>query len=229
MKSDKIILMKVTSRERPEQLMRCIEEYHKLADNPRQMVWLFSFDIDDEKMQARKEEITSLMFKLRLVANIVWANSVSKIDAINRDFLTYKDNNWHILLNISDDQLPVVQGYDDIIREAMPDNLDASLWFSDSHQNDIITQEILGKWYAVKQGYIYYPAYKSFFCDNESTDVATLKGKLLKFDQCIVKHFHPVWGANNHIKEDELYKRNDTHWQHDMSIYNHRKANNFQL
>jgi putative sterol carrier protein len=229
MKSDKIILMKVTSRERPEQLIRCIEEYHRLANNPKQMVWLFSFDIDDEKMQARKEEITSLMFKLRLVANLVWANSVSKIDAINRDFLTYKDNNWHILLNISDDQLPIVQGYDDIIREAMPDNLDASLWFSDGHQNDIITQEILGKWYAVKQGYIYYPAYKSFFCDNESTEVAQIKGKLLKFDQCIVKHLHPVWGINDHIKEDELYKRNNAHWEHDMSLYKHRKAHNFQL
>jgi hypothetical protein len=220
--------MKVTSRERPEQLMRCVKEHVRLANNPKSMVWLFTLDSDDQKMKDYEQDFIREMFEMKLNYNMYWGKSYSKVDAINRDFIHYNGTNWHILMNISDDQLPVVQGYDEIIREAMPDSLDASLWFNDGHQSDIITQEILGKWYVIKQGYIYYPAYKSFFCDNESTEVAKLKNKLLKFDQCLVKHLHPVWGANEHIKEDELYKRNDLYWQQDQDLFNKRKLNNFQ-
>jgi len=220
----KKILMKFTSRSRYEILKKCVKSYFDMANNTKDMIWAFTIDEDDEDFKLM--DFQSFLIDLGVDYEVFMGTSVSKIHAINRDVNLVKGE-WDILLNISDDQLPIVQGYDDIIRGAMPESLDVSLWFLDGHQHDIITQEILGRKYYDNQGYIYYPEYKSFFCDNESTDVARKNGKLVKINNCIIKHFHPVWGANEHISEDDLYRRNDSHWQHDQSLFHFRKTNNF--
>lgn len=213
--------MKFTSRDRYETLKKCVQTYYDMATNVKDMVWVFTIDLDDSTFQ--KEDFEMFLSNLDLDYIICEGYSKSKIDAINRDVDSISKH-WDILLNISDDQLPIFQGYDDEIRSAMPDDLDASLWFNDGHQSQIITQEILGRKYYENQGYIYYPDYKSFFCDNESTQVAENKRKLIKNPLCIVKHFHPVWGANDHIGDDELYRRNNSHWSHDEQLYNQRKT-----
>jgi len=220
----KKILMKFTSRSRYEILKKCVKSYFDMANNTKDMIWAFTIDEDDEDFKLM--DFQSFLIDLGVDYEVFMGISFSKIHAINRDVNLVKGE-WDILLNISDDQLPIVQGYDDIIRGAMPESLDVSLWFLDGHQHDIITQEILGRKYYDNQGYIYYPEYKSFFCDNESTEVARKNGKLVKINNCIIKHFHPVWGANEHISEDDLYRRNDSHWQHDQSLFHFRKTNNF--
>jgi len=216
------ILMKFTSRGRYETLKRCVQSYYDQANNVQDMLWVFSIDADDETFQNEDFNVFLQNFKIDYIIFI--GSSKGKIDAINRDVASITKG-WDILLNISDDQLPVIMGYDDLIRDTMPNNLDASLWFNDGHQDEIITQEILGKKYYEEQGYIYFPKYKSFFCDNESTIVAQKKGKLIKSPLCIIKHFHPTWGANEHISTDELYKRNDAYWEHDKQLYFSRQSN----
>ncbi len=216
-----IILMKFTSRGRYETLKRCVQAYYEKANNPKKMVWLFTIDNDDDTFQRNDFEL--FLRSLEIQFELCFGESYSKIHAINRDVNKIKDD-WDILLNISDDQMPIVHGYDDFVRDKMPEDLDASLWFNDGHQDEIITQEILGRKYYENQGYIYYPAYKSFFCDNESTMVAQKKGKMVRTPYCVIKHFHPVWGANDHIQDDELYQRNNIHWEHDKQLFNKRKA-----
>jgi hypothetical protein len=216
-----IILMKFTSRGRYETLKKCVQAYYDKANDTKKMVWLFTIDNDDDTFQMNDFE--SFLRGLNIQFELCFGESFSKIDAINRDVNT-TETYWDILLNISDDQMPILQGYDDLIRDKMPNDLDASLWFNDGHQDDIITQEILGRKYYENQGYIYYPAYRSFFCDNESTLVAKKKGKLVKSPLCIIKHFHPVWGVNEHIQDDELYRRNNIHWEHDKQLFNQRQV-----
>jgi hypothetical protein len=217
----KTILMKFTSRNRYETLKKCVQSYYDMANNKKDMVWVFTIDEDDETFVF--SDFQEFLISLGVDYKVFLGISKSKIHAINRDVNEVKEN-WDILLNISDDQLPIVQGYDDFIRDAMPDSLDCSLWFNDGHQSEIITQEILGRKYYENQGYIYYPEYKSFFCDNESTQVAEKHGKLIKHQSCIVKHFHPHWGFNEHIQQDELYIKNDAHWEHDKELHFKRKA-----
>jgi hypothetical protein len=217
---EKKILMKFTSRGRYEVLKKCVQTYYDMALNEQDMLWVFSVDNDDETF--KKEDFNIFLHNLKIDYIICTANSHGKIDAINRDVaLISKD--WDIILNISDDQLPVIFGYDNVIRETMPDDLDASLWFNDGHQSRINTQEILGRKYYENQGYIYYPEYRSFFCDDESTQVAFLKGKMIKKDISLIQHFHPDWGFNNHIQQDELYNRNSKHWKHDEMLFESRK------
>jgi hypothetical protein len=233
----KIILCKVTSRERPDILLSTIKQYIDLAANAKDMRWLFSFDEDDPSINEVYKRLTDLIEPTEVghESLAVVAKSESKIHAINRDVDQYVKQfpnvNWDILLNISDDQTPQVKGYDDVIRKAMPDDLDASVWFNDGWQDRINTQEIVGRKYFDRFGYIYHPSYKSFFCDNEATAVARKLGKLLQSKQSLIRHDHPQWNPNSHIKEDNLYRKNNAKafWDHDMNNYNERKKRKFDL
>lgn len=221
--------MKFTSRERPEALLRAVTEYKNLAANPADMVWLFSLDEDDITADYElNQKIHSIIAPTKISIFIYHKKSKGKIYAINRDIDKF-NLHWDILLNISDDQLPIVKGYDDVIREAMPENLDASLWFSDGHQDRINTQEIIGRVYFERHGFIYNPEYKSFFCDNEATERALTLRKCLKSSQCIIRHFHPQWDSSGTIKRDALYQKNDGYWKHDEAVYKRRKRMNFGL
>jgi hypothetical protein len=228
---NKVILMKFTSRERYDILKRCVSEYYKLANNRKDMYWLFTVDFDDPTFNS--EDFSFFLFELGVYKySISRGHSVSKIDAINRglELVTDLFPSWDILLNISDDQFPIEQGYDDIIRNQMPDDLDASLWFFDSHQTRINTMEILGRKYYDLQGHIYQPEYKSFFCDNEATAVAKHLGKLIFNETCIIKHLHPDWNEKSiHPTTDGLYQRNSKFWEHDEELFNKREACNFFL
>lgn len=223
---DKTILMKVTSRERPQQLIRCISEHIRLANDPSKMVWLVSLDLDDKTVS--ESFCKGLYDLIKINPIIIVSSSSNKINAINRDVLEVPSK-WDILLNISDDQFPIVKGYDDSIRTAMPDDLDASLWFYDGHQRRINTQEIIGREYYNRFKYIYHPEYRSFFCDNEATEVAQRLGKLRQFKECIIEHQHPGWNQKYANRRDDLYVRNDKHWKHDEDLYNYRKSINFGL
>jgi hypothetical protein len=233
--SNKVILMKVSSRERPELLLETVRQYVSMANNTEDMAWLFSFDYDDSGYQTTwfAAHLNALLEQCH--RHVVYAVSQSKIHAINRDIGAFTFQltespikNWDILLNISDDQRPIVKGYDDTIRRIMPDDLDASLWFFDG-QPRVNTQEIIGRVYYDRFGYIYNPEYKSLFCDNEATDVAALLGKQIKSKQQIVKHFHPAWGGSEAFQEDDLYRRNNKYWNEDQATYERRKANGFGL
>lgn len=211
---NKKILMKVTSRERPEKLLECVKAYIHKANNTEDMVWLFTADADDNLFTDELKNCLSILTKNNL--RIIFNYSNSKIHAINRDVDFVKE--WDILLNISDDQIPILQGYDDIIRLAMPDDLDASLWFHDGVQKRINTQEIIGYNYYNRDNFIYDPRFKSFFCDNLSTLVAIKRGKMIRSNKCLIEHQHPGWNAK--YKTDNLYKRNDLFWKHDEDLYN---------
>lgn len=218
--------MKVTSRERFPQLLETVSQYVSLANNPADMVWLFSFDEDDI------EPITTFR-QIVLLIKATGAGSVSlavkgprlgKIGAINRDIEKITAP-WDILVNISDDQKPIVRGYDDIIRRAMPPSLDASLWFYDGYQDRINTQEIVGRRYYERFNYIYHPSYKSFCCDNEATLVAKALGKQKRIRKSIIRHDHPQW--NPKLATDALYLHNKTFWKEDLENFNKRRQIGF--
>jgi hypothetical protein len=183
--------------------------------------------VDDEKYASLS--FTDCLAHLIPGCSICFGKSNSKIHAINRDIEHFtKMNDWHILVNISDDQLTEVQDWDKDVRETMPNDLDASLWYLDGRQTRLNTMEIVGRKYYERFDYIYYPEYKSFYCDNESHEVAESLGKLIKTNRCIVKHYHYNWAQNTHMKRDETYIKAEHNWGHDEALYKQRKANGFK-
>ena len=219
------LLCKVTSRARPTELLKCIKSYVDLCDNKKNLIWLFSFDANDESYI--NKEFVGKIHDIINDAIIIFADSNSKIHAINRD--VDKIYAWDILVNISDDQLAVTKGWDTEIINAMPSDLDASLWFNDGHQDRLNTMEIVGREYYERFNYIYHPLYKSFFCDNEAMEVAQKLGKLIKVNKCIIKHFHPMWEKDTHMKKDETYTKAETHWDFDKRLFSQRKSVNYGL
>ena len=218
------ILVKFPSRGRPEKLRSTYLKYISMADYPANLSFLISLDHDDTTHTPTNR---SLLEKFHPNCTIVIGDSVGKIGAVNRDM--DKAGPFDILLLASDDMIPIVKGYDTIIRNNMktlyPDT-DGVLFFNDGYrQRNLNTLCILGKKYYDRFGYIYYPGYKSFWCDNEFMEVADLLNKQTYFADVIIKHEHPLWTGEVF---DETYSRNEIIGEHvDKNLYYKRKSNNF--
>ena len=220
------LLVKFPSRNRNQQFLATLRLYVLKCNHPLLTDFLITLDTDDASMIHSHDEIASILVGHR--HQIVYGTSKNKIDAINRDMELATD--WDILLLASDDMIPEVQGYDDVIRETMrahyPD-LDGVLWFNDGYVGDKLnTLVCMGSAYYTRDGYIYNPAYKSFFCDNEFMDRANERKLQTYIPQCIVRHQHP---ANTGATADDLYTHNDRYWNEDEKTYLHGKSYPYDL
>lgn len=179
-----------------------------------------SLDTDDPTVtESLKQEISLISPHVF----ICMGTSASKIDAINRDMPD--PSQFDILLLMSDDMMPQVLGYDQIIRDAMQrhyPNKDGVLFFNDGYQGkNLNTIVICGSNYYKRFGYIYYPGYKSLFCDNEFMDKAYKLRRQTYFDHIIIRHEHPI--TNAHVELDALYIKNDQSVAEDYALYLKRK------
>lgn len=219
------ILVKYPTKIRKDKFFSTLDKYYSFANNIDNMFFIISLDYDDLSMN-NDETFKKLNSYKNL--NYYIGESKSKIDAVNRDVDKYDE--WDIILLASDDMIPQVKGYDDIIREKMKEHFpdtDGVLWFSDGFQKQAInTLCILGKKYYQRFNYIYYPEYKSCFSDNEFTEVANKLNRQVYFDEVIIKHEHPIWGYGD---KDKIHTDNVVNWQYDTSVYNKRKSINFGL
>jgi hypothetical protein len=213
------ILIKFPSRGRPDKLRSTFLKYVRFAEDISKISFLISLDEDDSTV-TRTQQI--VLKKIHPDTQIIVGKSCGKIGAVNRDMDLAPP--YDILLLASDDMIPEVKGYDRIIREKMiqyyPDT-DGVLWFNDGFQKDRLnTLSILGKKYYDRFGYIYHPSYKSLWCDNEFTEVATKLGKQTYFEQIIIKHEHPLWTKE---KPDTVLIENDKYDPEDRANFERRK------
>lgn len=219
------ILVKYPSRQRPTQFLRTLKGYISKANDNRRIEYLISIDEDDESMS---NEILDAAFLNDAFITIHKGNGVSKIEACNRDILRASPD-WDVLLLVSDDMECIAQGWDDRIISDMERNFpdsDGCLWYHDGAQQTICTLSCIGRNYYDRFGYIYHPSYKSFFCDNEFTEIAMSDNKMKLIPRMIIKHQHPSWDGN--MKDDDLYQKNNKFWAEDEANYHKRKANGFK-
>jgi hypothetical protein len=219
------LLIKYPTRSRPELFLKTLSEYIQKADNNTFNQYLISCDIDDIKMS---DEVIKKAEALHPNVKVIRGEGFNKIEACNRDI--EKASDWDIVLLISDDMQVIKEGWDNAIRQYMkslyPD-LDGCLWFHDgSQQQAISTLSCMGRKYYDRFGYLYHPSYKSFYCDDEYTEVAKSLNKITFIEKVIVKHQHPCWGGG--VQSDALYMRNDRYWTEDKNNYKTRKANGFK-
>lgn len=219
------ILLKCPTRSRPLKVMETLRTYMKLASDPRHLGVLISCDTDDSTMTSLVQEEILGILRPCAYKRIFFGNNKSKIEACNAD-MEKVEWAWDIVVLVSDDMIPVVAGYDAVIRNSMtasfPDR-DGILWFHDGYQgSNLNTLSIYGRPMYERLGHMYAPVYKSFFCDTELTDACRgeLKDKTLYIDYPIIKHDHP---GNTGQGNDALYIRNQARWNEDMYTYISRK------
>lgn len=217
------LLIKFPTKNRKNKFLQTLRKYQNFLSGNHEVEFLISLDNDDEEMKdIFVQQILSQYQNLKFY----YGDSNSKVEAVNRDL--NKVENWDIVLLASDDMIPQIKGYDDIIinkmKEFYPDT-DGVLFFNDGFKkNELNTLCILGKKYFDRFNYIYHPEYKSVYCDNEFTLVGNLLNKQTYIDQVIIKHEHPDWGYGS---RDKIHVSNFHNLNHDQNLFNFRKSKNF--
>ena len=222
------ILLKCPTRSRPQKVMTTLRKYIQLARNRDQIGIAISCDEDDTSMrqQSVQNELRSML------GNVAWSQiffspNKSKIEACNAN-MGEIDYPWDIVVLVSDDMIPQIEGWDGVIRNHMlayfPDT-DGILWFNDGCQGEKLnTLCIYGrKMFSETLKYIYRPEYKSFYCDTELTDRCRtdLAPRCRYVSHCIIRHEHPGTGYAQNM--DLLYAKNQSYWSTDLHTYIHRK------
>lgn len=217
------LLIKFPTRGRMIKFFKVLDLYYSNIEDIENTHFLISCDIEDKSMNNGMVKSKLSKYKNLIVK---YSNNKSKIEAINNNL---DDINFDILLLASDDMIPQIFGFDNIIRNKMKEyysDNDGVLWFNDGYQgNKLNTLCILGKKYYDRFNYIYHPSYKSLWCDNEFQDVSILLNKVQYFDDVIIKHEHQVWTGE---KWDEMQIYNDSFNFVDRNNYYLRKSNNFK-
>ena len=191
-----------------------------MASGRHQLIWAITCDRDDPAMT--DPEMHDWM--VRRGCMVHYGNHKSKIEAVNAGMRAFTQ--WDILVLVSDDMIPVVRGWDDIVVSDMvnrfPD-LDGALNYNDGKREDgLCTLSIMGRSLYKRFGYIYHPAYKSEYCDNEFTEVCNALGKMARIDRVIVKHeWYEATG------KDDLFVRNRALNAVDKKTYARRKSRGF--
>jgi len=217
------ILLKCPTRSRPKRVIQTLRKYVELANKPDLIGICLSCDTDDATMRDPNVDYHIRRLPVAWV-NIFYSNNSSKIEAVNAD-IDKIEWEWDIIVLVSDDMIPRVKGYDDIIRSRMPSNTDGIVWVNDGTQEHVLnTISILGRTMYNSIGYIYHSSYKSLFCDTEFTDLCTgpLASKCSYVEDVLIRHEHPGTGFPERM--DELYNRNQQFWSADMENYINRKT-----
>ena len=232
MHSDKKhLVLKYPTRQRPFKFMNNLNSYLSKLSGKNKITVVLSMDSDDTSMnnvamkrffESKNNDIVSVLF--------YYGKSEGKISAINRDIPT---NNWDIIMSTADDMEPVENDWDDIIVQDMikefPD-LNGALNYNNDPRLEakgidgyktLITLPVIGRKLYDKFGYIYHPAYKSEWCDNEQTEVFEKLGCLRHINRRPIVH---KWEEN----QDVLMQKN-MHIGHtvDRETYTIRKQENF--
>lgn len=244
------ILFKLTTKGRHEKALRTIKSIIENVSNDNYYIHL-TLDDNKTKELLDSNEIIINYLKESLDqknwgATISFVTNITKIKAINRD-MDMIDCDWKILVNVSDDQVFIKKGFDDIIRAGFIDtkfnlahattgtplkedriSLDQFLHFPDGNRSDLATMSIIGRDYYERDKYIYNPIYANEYCDNEAQEVAKIRGCYKFVDEHIFNHLHGNYGKGEY---DQLHKINEQKGfiNYDAMKYKQRELNNFGL
>lgn len=236
------ILIKIPTRSRKDKFFNLLDTCIERLSGENEYHILVSCDFDDIHMCNQ-----SVFDRLDSYENLshFWSARDTKIGACNRDIDRVPDD-WDVVALISDDMLPVVDNWDVYISDGMkkyfPDT-DGALWFFDGHREDINTVSILGNKYYKRFGYIYYPLYQSFCCDDEHTKVGEKLGRIKKcnWPMTLIEHNHYSFSEEfmklpKHVKKsnpltgaDGIYVENRRGLKHDIELLYERGRMNYGL
>lgn len=229
------ILCKIPTRTRPSEFDATLQSFVEMQSSVVKVTYLISLDNDDDSMReyvdAKKEWLEDIG------ARVVWGERAGKIGSVNRD-MEYAPEDYDVVMQTADDFRCLEFGWNSRIMQEISvfDNLDGVVWFYDGFQPNIDTLSIMGRKYYERFNYIYYPEYRTFWADNEFTEVADRLDRLVFCDDVLFVHEHPDWthsrgytGVNEGY--DELYKENDKPEDRDWDekLFHDRKARNFDL
>lgn len=227
-------MIKFPTRSRPKIFLKTLSEYIFNINDFENTCIVITCDLDDREMNTPViRGLIHEMIPTALKYRIDYSDSKTKIEAINNNMQSihhYFD--WDICLLASDDMIPQIRGYDEFIREKLTEHFsdtDGALWLNDGKTFDKLNTIVcVGRQYAERSNLnLYHPSYKSLWCDNEETDKGIALGKLIYIEKVIIKNESPDWKGS--IPRDQLYIKNNKHYNRDEANYKVRKTAGFPL
>lgn len=216
-------LFKYPTRGRPDWFRETLITYYQNLSGNHEYQFVIAMDNDDKAMN-NQSMISWLNNQKHL--SYFYADHTNKIQACNTGI---PDEGWDILILVSDDMIPIIDGFDDIITQDMKrefPGLDGALQYNDGFRSDILmTFSIIGREFYKRYGWVYYPSYHSTWCDNEVTDVAIEWKKFWHSDLNIVLHDWKKHGTYT----DYVYTKSDADMDRDEAVYRQRKKKWFPL
>jgi hypothetical protein len=212
-------LFKYPTRGRPEWFRETLSEYYSKMSGNHQFQFVIAMDNDDEKMNK-----PAMRDWLNAQKNLsyFYSDHANKIQACNTGV---PDDGWDILVLVSDDMTPIEQDYDNIIAQDMRrefPGLDGALHYNDGKTGKLLASlSIMGRKFFERYGFVYYPAYKGTWCDNDFMDAAKQWGKYWYCDRTIIRHDWQKHGG------DEVYVKGNSTYHEDQDVYNWRKERKF--
>ncbi len=225
------ILVKWPTRSRPQLFLTTLAGWRSMASGCHRIRYLVSSDADDATMCS--PSVTRALAAMTDVRVVAGAAQRSKVQACNADLPTDADFGFvgeppDMLILASDDMQPQLSAWDDIFARKMAQDfpaMDGALHFSDGYRGgpSLITLSIMGWNLFRRLGYVYHPAYQSFFCDNEFTAVARKTGKYAWDPRVVIRHEHIG------TRPDALYWRNQRRWREDELMFALRQSVGFDV
>jgi hypothetical protein len=221
------LLIKYPTRSRPDRYFAGLDSIFRNLSRPDLCSILVTLDEDDPTMWTR--ETLDLLERYPVTA--IAGRSFSKINAFNRDlFHPQAPKDWQILMAFSDDMRVIEPAFDDLIRQHMdflfPDT-DGLIHYPDADARDAVpVLYVAGRKYFNRDGHIYNPSYKSYWCDNHSMRVAQLRGKYHFTGLQIIDHLCPGMGR---LEKDPLYLQQEPNWAEDEVTFHAFEERNFDL
>ena len=224
-------LLQLPTLGRPQKLLDVLEKYSMLSS--KEHLLIFNINCDKYYLSMNNDEIISNIHDIvdkydHATANIHFDEDTNKIGAIN----SHIDGDFDILICLSDDMVPKIEKWDDIIAKNMdyffPDT-DGCLHFNyGNHGNKLITLSILGRKLYEYFGYIYHPDYKSLYCDDEFTQEVYRLNKVQYIDKIIISHEHySVEGSINYGDYDIAAYKTLHYSGRDGAVFKKRKELGF--
>ena len=225
------ILIKWPTRSRPQLFLATLARWRSMASGQHCIRYVISIDADDPTMCT--PWVTRALADMKDVRVITGAARRSKVSACNADLPVDGDYSFageppDMLVLASDDMQPRMREWDDIFAKTMAQQfpaMDGALHFSDGYRGgqSLMTLSIMG-WNLYRRfGYVYHPAYQSFFCDNEFTAVVKKTGRYAWDPRVVIEHEH----IGRH--PDALYRRNQLRWREDELMFALRQSAGFDI
>ena len=217
-----ILMVQLATRGRRDKFLDCLKLHVDMLSGKNDVFFNISCDEDDESMN--NSNTVNSIYKIYQSCFINFNRNTTKIEAINANVT---ERNFEVLLNTSDDMTPQIYGWDQEIRSAFEKNFpdyDGVVHFNDGVcEEGLNTLCIMGRPYYNRFGYIYWPEYKTYYCDNEFTEISKRLKRVIYIDKVIIKHDHHSFSnSKNNGDRDETFYRSEVHAKHDRNVWNNR-------
>lgn len=197
------ILLKYPTRSRPALFRSTLTRWREMLSGKHEARFVISCDVDDDTMN--NAEMRGWIAEQPACVEYFNPPPQTKVSAINANMAGQE---FDLLLLVSDDMLPEVQGYDDrivtLFRQYFPEG-DGVLHLNDGRVGRTLnTLPILDRKYYDRTHGIYPEHYASVYCDNEFQEVSERLGRAAYVDEVLIRH---AWV--DATGRDELHRRNE--------------------